>query len=427
VDERHDDRPRARVPGELKAGVLAVLLLAAAAGAAPPRASWNAVLDREMALYADSPIERGYPVFASATFLEGGWKPGERADMIPATQDGMGIISYLKFYELRGKSDPRTLALARALGDFLVEQALTPDSGVYPRFPRSTGRRGRYPLPPDAGAQSDRPYEIEPDKGGVAGYALVLLSDAANDPRYLEQGLHDARVLAARQLPGDAARSPWPFRADFRTGAPRGPVSGDMVYILRLYDALLARGCPEFAAPRAALWRWIKDYQIPSAAKDGALFAQFFEDHDTQTNRTAWAPLNLARYLLEEKEALDPDWRKDAGVLVGFVRRTFTHVEDGVVVCHEQDEDHDAWGGVNSTYGAVLALYAKATFSDELAREARRALDFTLSAVDADGRPRDLPKHTTPGGWQEDAHTDVIHNFVDALRAYPEWGDERRF
>jgi hypothetical protein len=30
--------------------------------------------------------------------------------------------------------------------------------------------------------------------------------------------------------------------------------------------------------------------------------------------------------------------------------------------------------------------------------------------------------HTNPaaGGWQEDAHTDVIHNYVDALRATEE-------
>jgi hypothetical protein len=28
-----------------------------------------------------------------------------------------------------------------------------------------------------------------------------------------------------------------------------------------------------------------------------------------------------------------------------------------------------------------------------------------------------------PGGWQEDAHMDVIHNYVDALRAFPHWDE----
>ncbi len=85
-------------------------------------------------------------------------------------------------------------------------------------------------------------------------------------------------------------------------------------------------------------------------------------------------------------------------------------------MCHEQDEDPQPWGGVNSTYGAVLAMYAAAAELPSMADEARRALNFTLYSIDSFGRPRDV--HTNPhaGGWQEDAHTDVIHNFVDALR-----------
>jgi hypothetical protein len=301
--------------------------------------------------------------------------------------------------------------------------ALTPAAGRYPRFTRSTGTRGQFPLAADAGSQADRPFEIEPDKGGIAGYALLLLFEASGERRYLEQGLHNARVLAASQQRGDGSHSPWPFRADYRTGKGRGPVSGNMTYILRLYDALRARGYHEFTTSRQALWQWIKRYQIPSAAANGELFAQFFEDHDSAANRTAWAPLNLARYLLEERATLDPDWRTDAGTLLHFVRRSFTHVEFGVTVCHEQDEDREAWGGVNSTYGAVLAMYAKAVGSADLATEARQALDFTLYSIDDEGRPRDLFKRTGPGGWQEDAHTDVIHNFVDALRAFPTWAD----
>jgi hypothetical protein len=95
----------------------------------------------------------------------------------------------------------------------------------------------------------------------------------------------------------------------------------------------------------------------------------------------------------------------------------------GVTVCHEQDEDAEAWGGVNSTYGAVLALFAAATGSAAMAVDARQALNFTLYSIDEQGRPRDLGKSAVPGGWQEDAHTDVIHNYVDALRAFPEWGE----
>jgi hypothetical protein len=68
-------------------------------------------------------------------------------------------------------------------------------------------------------------------------------------------------------------------------------------------------------------------------------------------------------------------------------------------------------------------MYARAIGSAALEREAQAALTFALYAVDTEGRPRDIFVKAEPGGWQEDAHTDVIHNVVDALRIYPEWGD----
>jgi hypothetical protein len=377
-----------------------------------------------MKFYRQCPSDRGYPRFAYVTFLDSEWIPSaDRTDTIPATQAGMGIISYLKFHDLFGKREPAYLDTARSMGDYLIREALTPDTGAYPAFSRSTGTRERFPLPPDCGSQADRPCEIEPDKGGIAGYALALLCEACAERKYLDQALQNARVLAVNQRPGSASQSPWPFRVDYRDGEGRGSVSGNMTYILRLYDALLARGYGEFAAPRRSLWTWIVRHQIPSAGGDGGLFAQFFEDHDTPTNRSAWAPLNLARYLLEGRESLDPEWRAHCAMLIDFVRRNFTHVEIGVTVCHEQDEDKQAWGGINSTYGAVLALYAQAIGSATVAGDARQALDYTLYSIDEQGRPRDLPQSAAAGGWQQDAHTDVIHNYVDALRAFPDWMD----
>jgi len=400
-------------------------LLFDAQGRLSPWTSWNDALAREMQFYRGCPWDHGYPRFVHTTFLDAAFEPIEaRTDTIPAMQNGMGILSYLKYQAMHGEAVD-CLPIARAMGDYLVREALTPEGGHYPRFIRSTGRRGCFPQPPDAGAQSDRPFEVQPDKSGIASFALLRLFEACGERRYLEQALHDATVLAAHQRDGDGARSPWPFRVDYRSGEGRGPVSGNMSFILRLYDRLLAHNFDEFRAPRAALWRWIRGCQIPSAAGDGALFAQFFEDHDTPTNRSAWAPLNLARYLLEERAALDARWQTHCELLIDFVRRTFTHSELGVRVCHEQDEDAQAWGGINSTWGAVLALYAQATGSMACAEEARAALDFSLYCIDELGRPRDLHQSAAAGGWQQDAHTDVIHNYMDALDAFPDWGARR--
>lgn len=37
-------------------------------------------------------------------------------------------------------------------------------------------------------------------------------------------------------------------------------------------------------------------------------------------------------------------------------------------------------------------------------------------------RPSRSLQESATGGWQENPHTDVVHNYVDALRAFPEWG-----
>lgn len=392
-----------------------------------PWINWNDALEREMNWYLQCPFDHGYPRFIGLTFMDGNYQPIEsRHDTIPAMQNGMGIISYVKYYRLKGRRDPRVLQFARYMGDYLIKEALTPDSGKYPRFPRSTGIEGKFPQPADCGTQDDHPYEIEPDKGGIAGYALTMLYDETKDRRYLEQALHNADVLRMNMGPADETHSPWPFRADYRTGEPRGPVSGDMVYILRLFDRLIDLEHAEFKQPRAKLWDWIKTKQIPNAAGDGYLWVQFFEDHHSEKNRTAWAPLNMARYLIEKKDALDPDWEQDARTLIDFVGRNFLSVRFGVAVSGEQDEDRDPWGGINSTYGAVLALYSAATNSPIYRRVAEQALTFTLYAVQDNGSPRDSVLNTQSGGWQEDAHTDKVHNIVDALEAFPAWGRQRQ-
>lgn len=162
--------------------------------------------------------------------------------------------------------------------------------------------------------------------------------------------------------------------------------------------------------------------EIPDLAKDGVLWVQFFEDHQEPDNRTAWSPLNLARYLLEKKSALDPDWKQDAAALIEFVNRRFIAVRHGVTVCGEQDYDKNPWGGILSTYGAVLAMYCAATGSQEYKAIACQALNLCLYAVDDDGCPRDSILKKERGGWQEDAHTDKVHNILDAIAAFPEWG-----
>ena len=389
-----------------------------------PWTPWRDAIQREVNWYLKCPVENGYPRFVYMTFMDGNYEPLKKnATFIPATQNGMGIISYLKYYAWQGKQDPRVLQMARYMGDYLVKEANTPDEGKYPRFTRSTGWRGKCPQPADCGSQEDKPYEIQPDKGGIAGYALVLLFEETRDERYLQQALQNARVLATNMVAGTVTSSPWPFRADYRTGAGRGMVSGNMSFILRLFDILIQHGYQEFLAPRKMLWAWITDFQLPSLAKDGALWVQFFEDHAEPDNLTAWGPLNLARYLLEKRDSLDPEWRNHARALIDFTNKHFANVRNGVLICGEQTHDLDPWGGIVSTYGAVLAMYSRATSSNEFKGLACQALNYCLYATNDDGCPNQRACEPGRGGWQEDAHTDKLHNILDAIAAFPDWAN----
>jgi hypothetical protein len=370
-----------------------------------------------MQWYLQCPITHGYPNFVWMTFMDGHYQPDpRRSDFIPATQNGMGIISYLKYYAYDQRRNKKVLEWAKYMGDYLIDNANTPDSGRYPRFTRSTGIAGKFPQPADCGTQGDRPFEIEPDKGAIAAYALLLLYKETGEKKYLAQGLHNAEVLRTNMGQSDSTHSPWPFRVDYRTGEARGLVSGDMVYILMLFDRLSAMGYSSFDGPAGILRTWILNYQIPDLAKDGALWDQFFEDHDEAGDRTAWAPLNLARYLLEKKEKLDTAWRQHTHQLIEFVNRNFTGINHGVPICGEQDHDKDPWGGILSTYGAVLAMYTAATGSNEYKALALQALNFATYALNGDGCPCERAGFAPcRGGWQEDAHTDKIHNFIDAI------------
>lgn len=386
-----------------------------------PWTSMSDAIHREMQWYRKCPWVHGYPRFVTATFMTGTYKATSRTDTIPAMQDGMGIISYLKYYHWTKESDPAVLKIALAMGNYLVNDTLTPDTGKYPRFTRSTGRRGQFPLRANAGSQDDHPYEIEPDKGGIAGYALMLLYDQTHNRKYLDQALQNAHDLVRNMRPGDATHSPWPFRADYRTGAARGPVSSDMVYILRLFDQLIAHGYTQFQEPRARLWTWIKTIQIPNAKNGGSLWVQFFEDYNNNTNRNSWAALNTARYIVEKRAALDPDWKQDAKTLIDFAVDHFCGVRYGFILCGEQDRDKAPWGGAFSTFGGVLAQYSAATGNPEYKGMAWQILTLGLYAIGKNGSPRASILHRTSGGWQEDAHTDKIHNYVDAMEAFPAW------
>lgn len=392
-----------------------------------PYAPLREIVRRELAWYRQCAVEHhGYPSWVYATFINDDYRPF-KTDIVPGCQNGMGILGYLKYWRFTGNANYWALDLARKQGDFLIREALTPNRGAYPRFVRSTGNNEHLPL--ERSSQGDALYGehvIEPDKGGIAGYALLELHEATGEPAYFDHALHQARVLAANMRRGTSKRAPWPFRVDAVSGRSWGERNGNMAYILRLFDGLLEKGYSEFAKPRADLWSWIRDVQIYAPdARARNHWIQFFEDQTVEDNRTSWAPLEMARYLIEQQHELAPNWKTLAEKCIEFALRHFSKWEPGgVTTMCEQDVDLRAWGGACSKLAGVAAMFYAAGGGDQYGELAYRNLVWMAYHIDKDGCPGEITgyyKRLRRAGWQTDCHTDKLHNFLDVYMAVPEW------
>jgi hypothetical protein len=73
--------------------------------------------------------------------------------VIAAMQDGMAIISYMKYYKYLNRYLPGVLLLASRIGDYILNETLTNPSFTYGSFPRSSGLGFEFPI--QQAAQSD--------------------------------------------------------------------------------------------------------------------------------------------------------------------------------------------------------------------------------------------------------------------------------
>src|SRR5205807_6938011 len=98
---------------------------------------------------------------------------------------------------------------------------------------------------------------------------------------YRDEAIQIANDLGNTAVPGTTAKSPWPFRANGNGGAAvDGPVMGNQVFALRLFDELLRLGLAgngTYQTTRDNVWNWLKNVAIADSTGDHWL--HFFEDH----------------------------------------------------------------------------------------------------------------------------------------------------
>jgi hypothetical protein len=166
-------------------------------------------------------------------------------------------------------------------------------------------------------------------------------------------------------------------------------------------------------------------FLIPSPVDPAhSLWVGFFEDmvDFEQIDRNSWAPLETAKYLIERKESLDPQWKSHAMQLIAFAIDLFGRSRPGnVTIMGEQDYDHNGWGGANSRLGAVAALFVCAGGPSYFKQMAINNLNWMTYFIREDGCPAPFAdfgsRSADCGGWQQDANTDVLHNMIDAMNA----------
>ena len=85
---------------------------------------------------------------------------------------------------------------------------------------------------------------IEPHVVGEDGYGYLRLYEMSGQQRYLQAAIHCADALVKNYKPGDAERSPWPYRAYARDGhageGDMGIYSANVVEPIMLLDELCA-------------------------------------------------------------------------------------------------------------------------------------------------------------------------------------------
>jgi len=368
--------------------------------------------------WLEQPDHDGWPVCCTAAKLDRGC--GQFGGAVPASTCSLGILAMLKYHEYAG--DGRALELARRLGAYQLERGLTPsDIGEWADFPWPAGATGDT-CPDGGGHPFCTAGEVMPDKGAMVGWALVRLYETTGEQAWLDGSVRIADTLARHAAPGDGSRSPWPFRVRADSGVQvDGPLSGNQVFALRLFDGLLRLGVERdgYREAREAVWRWLRDVAI--ADTSGGSWQHFFEDHSgDEDNPTQFSALETARYLLEERERLDPHWLELALAIEETVRRRWVVERDGCFVVGEQQQDMTPYNSHTARYGSLLAMLHAATGEERFRDEAFSCLCYAAYSVDNDGfTDTSYGKGTA---WTTDSFGDWLRSFIDALAAVPRWG-----
>jgi hypothetical protein len=366
----------------------------------------------------------------------------------PAGLYSMIVDSALAYYPYSGDAD--AIGLATQVIDYDLAYGLTADQGAWPLVPYASAEPGA-PIYQGAaegllnGAGDGIGY-IEPDKVGEWGYSVLRLYEQTGNAAYLIAARQAALALARNVRLGDAAHSPWPFRADALSGAtlvPTQPLAGattddycaDVIGPIRLFDELIRLSVGNkrlFQRARQIAWSWLTEYPMRNGQ-----WASYFEDIPTYplpdgtrfkrgvsaTNVNQYVPMETARYLIEHPE-LDATWMADAQRLLTWVETNFAQDQYGANAIGEQGAYDYPMGSHTARYASVNAMYSEKAAGAPSTTLAKAARSFAWASymLNADDSVTTGPNpHISFESWFSDGYGDYVRHFLAGVGAYPPW------
>jgi hypothetical protein len=353
---------------------------------------------------------------------------GVKKYMIQRTLDDIGIggdqvamvlDSWALYFAYTG--DPEIVENMRYQADLLLAEGFSRASDAWPNLPYPCNTTN---LPVYDGDLVAGKNFTQPDKAGSLGLQLTKLYKITGDARYFDAALAIAVTLAAKIEPGDAERSPLPYRVNAVTGEVRDPYTTNWTPTIELFETLIAmkQGDAEaFARARRLLLDWMKRYPLRTN-RWGPFFEDIQEWSDTEINAGA-----MARYILLHPEEF-PDWKRDVRGIQDWVLRTLAidHWKHyGLQVIGEQTAYLMQGNSHTARHASIELLYAAKTGDLTRKAEAVRQLNWATYMVDVDGKNW-YPNFEVYEIWWTDGYGDYVRHYIRSMAAFPELAPPRR-
>jgi pimeloyl-ACP methyl ester carboxylesterase len=400
------------------------------------RLGWNFIerrvpIDRR----AGVKVHLAYAVFDDETLQGGYWQHN------PAFLFSSFVDSLVAWYPYSG--DRRAIAAVRQMLDYQLDHGTTPSGWAWPRVPFTSSCAGDRTYGRCLAGMPKRFYGgIEPDKVALLGLGYLRFYELTGERKYLRAAMSAAAALARHVRRGDAARTPWPFRVNARTGAvvDGAQFGGLIVAPVQLFDELvrLRLGTvARYQRARTLAWSWILDHPLNPKSPAFNRWSGFYEDVPyNPASRNQVPPTLTAHYLLSQEDpaSADPLWRSHVQSMLEWVRASLGRgaflgawgIDEQFARGRPGCCSRAGLGSTTSRWAAMNALLYART-GDEHAKElAFRSLNYATYFALNDGRVSCCGKRPHNTYWFSDGYGDYLRSFNWAMAAIPEFAPSRQ-